>query len=369
MDKKMNAIVFPYDFEFLPVVKNRHLLNNIDIKYLVAPSGFGLENKDAYYFDNSEELGFIIKSQISDECFENIDVVWITESIQKVEFNNIKDLIEKIGKHNKNIIYTVNSGYIYKEEIYKLCKANNVKIITTKDYIKDFNMVDCNKIEPSFALAKINTPIITVLGMSPMTQKFDLQLHLRNKFLQNEYKVSQIGTKALGETMGFYSIPDWFFSNKYKENEKILMFNKFVHEIEKNENPDVIIIGVPDCIMPLTKNHNFNYGIYAFEIYNAINSDFTILSLLDGLYNDEFFDEMKSVCNYRFNVELDGFFTSKYRPVSNSLDQIKLSFTHTNGTKNSSEKYNVFNAEDLKNNSIINEVIKKLSMYSVFEVL
>lgn len=367
--ERNNVAIYPYDFEFLPVLKNRNLLKDINIKYLVAPTGFGLENKDGYYFDDSDKTGFIIKSELTKEELEDIDAIWITETIQKLSFDDFKTAIKKICVYGKKILCTANLNDVNKEELEKACINNNVELITTKDYIHKYNMINNESVQYSLDSEKINTPIITVMGVSPMTQKFDIQLYLRREFLKKGFTVSQIGTKPLCETMGFYSMPDYFFNNKYTEVDKILLFNKFVKEIEIRENPDVIIIGIPDCIVPLTEKHHFNYGIQAYEIFNAIRPDYTILSLLDGLYNDEFFEQMEKLCNYKFNIELDGLFISKYRPVSNSIDRTFLTFTHTKGTKNSSNKYKVFNADSLNNEDIINDIIKKLSMYAEFEIV
>jgi peptide maturation system protein (TIGR04066 family) len=365
----MNVMVFPYDFEFLPVLKNRHLLTDITIKSLVSPSGFGLTGKDGYFFDDDKKSGLTIISQMSKEQFGGIDAVWLTEAIKKLHPEEIREYIKNISQYVKTVIFTFAEDKAFEKGIIGLCELYGIKTITTQDYLLTYNMLDIESITDSLKWRKCETPVITVFGISGMTQKFELQLYLRSQFLNRGYKVSQIGSKSLCETMGFYSIPAFIFSSKYTEIEKVLKLNAFIKEIEERENPDVIIIGIPDGIMPLTQKHHFNFGIPAYEICCAVNPDFTILSLFDGMYNDEFFEEMTRLFKYRFNIDLDVFITSHYTPISNSIDEERLAFTYTKGTKNDSDEFCVYDIKDLENDDVFSHIVKKLSMYAQFQIM
>ena len=131
-------------------------------------------------------------------------------------------------------------------------------------------------------------PIISVMGVGYNVSKFDVQLYLREMFLKKGYKVAQIGTKKISNIMGFYSIPDFMYNNRFSGEETILRFNEFVKKVEDKEKPDIIIIGVPEPILPLNKKHLFSFGIRAYEIYQAVDVDYCILNLLSGEYSDQF---------------------------------------------------------------------------------
>ena len=47
------------------------------------------------------------------------------------------------------------------------------------------------------------------------------------------YKVAQIGTKKISNIMGFYSIPDFMYNNRFSGEETILRFNEFVKKVER----------------------------------------------------------------------------------------------------------------------------------------
>lgn len=365
----MKVMVFPYDFEFLPILKNRHLLTDITIKCLVSPNGFGLTGKDGYFFEDGEKSGFTVHSNMTEEDFSKIDAVWLTESIKKLHKEEIADYIKTISQYRKDVIFTSIVDKTFEKEIKDLCDFYKLKIVTTQDYMSAYDMLDIESVSDSLRWHKCETPVIYVLGVSGMTQKFDLQLYLRSQFISRGYKVSQIGSKSLCETMGFYSVPAFIFSSKYTETEKVLKLNAFIKEIEERENPDVIIMGIPDGIMPLTQKHHFNFGIPAYEMCCAVNPDFSILSLFDGMYNDEFFEEMTKLCKYRLNIDLDIFITSHYTPISNSIDEESLAFTYTKGTKNDSAEFCIYDIKALESDDIFNQIVKKLSMYAQFQVM
>ena len=227
--KKLKVAVFPYESEFIPVLKNRHMLLDIEIKYLVTPHGFGLTNKDGYIHENYKS-GFVIQDGFSKEVLESIDAVWLTEAISKMNVKDFTYILEKICSCNKKIISTLNN---YKNTVEKVCKKNNVEFISAENYSKKYNLFNSKMITKNLELKKVNAPVVTILGISKFNQKFDLQLYLRNNFIRNGYKVSQIGTKSFCEALGFHSLPNYLIEENFTPTDIILNFNNYVKEIEK----------------------------------------------------------------------------------------------------------------------------------------
>ena len=140
-----------------------------------------------------------------------------------------------------------------------------------------------------------------------------------------------------------------------------------VVEAAAQEKPDAIVVGVPEGIIPLTKKHHFNYGVYAFEICCAVAPDYVILALPYGEYNDEFYEEMKILCQYRLNTRLDSFYVSSYQPISNSFTKPSLEFTQSNGVITHDAKYTVF--RDTDDRLLAEHIIKKLTMYDEYQIM
>lgn len=76
---------------------------------------------------------------------------------------------------------------------------------------------------------------------------------------------------------------------------------------EENEKSEVIVIGIHGELLPLTKQKLENFEMTVYEILNAVDPDFTILSLYKDEYKEEYFEEMNNLLHYRYNVDADCF--------------------------------------------------------------
>ncbi|MCI9078197.1 MAG: TIGR04066 family peptide maturation system protein [Lachnospiraceae bacterium] len=361
----MKAVIYPYDFEFISTLKYRDMLKDIEIVYLLSPMGFGNSGRDGYYLQD-EKSGYIIKSELADDEYANIDTLLITESILKLP---ITDRIEELDKILSKCSYVVNMAYEndFSKMIGKLCQRKDVKLIDNFDLVGNKKVINLNSVGLPSERNRINTPVIAVCGLAPMTQKFDLQLYFRNQLLHNGYKVSQIGTKQNSQLFGFHTWGEPLYDNTFPETEKIARINQFIKDIEAEEKPDVFIIGIPDALVPYTHKHTFRYGIPAFEIFNAVSPDFTIMSLFNGEYTDEFYEEMIKLCNYKFNIDIDCFYNSHFVPISLSINANDLSYSFARRKTIAEGKYQVFNSECIESKELYDYMIGCLQQYGRFK--
>lgn len=110
--------------------------------------------------------------------------------------------------------------------------GKNVKLIDNFDLIGNQKVIDLNSVGLPSERNRINTPVVAICGLAPMTQKFDLQLYFRNHFLRNGYKVSQIGTKLNRQLFGFHTWGEALYDNRFTEVEKIARINQLIRDTE-----------------------------------------------------------------------------------------------------------------------------------------
>lgn len=354
----MKVILFPYDMKNSILAEYSNLLS-ISVEYFLYPSEVNLQKFGSDIFHIIDTNRF--KNRITDEMLDEIDALCLVDSLSEITETEILKVVTIAAKKGKNIILASYSCLRYQDKIQAICDEQGVQLILY--YNLNFN----NQEIFSGTNIEIDTPVITIMGLLPMTQKFDLQLYLRKNFLDRNYKVSQIGTRPTSELFGFHALPEYLFTNKYSDVEKIIVFNNFIKNIEKEEKPDVIIIGIPDAIIPFSKKHNFSFGIYAYEILSAIHPDFAFVNLPAGNYNQKFLDEISQMCLYKFNVEVDAFLISKYAPISNSLWTKDLAFALMDETQISFEGEKAFCYLDLNANRIYELVESKLGRYGRFK--
>lgn len=64
------------------------------------------------------------------------------------------------------------------------------------------------------------------------------------------------------------------------------------------------------------------FGITSFEVLNAINPDYFIMSLYGNTLGKNYLDELRNVMKYKFNVEVDSFYVGDMEQDAYSLDKL-----------------------------------------------
>jgi peptide maturation system protein (TIGR04066 family) len=303
--------VYPYDLEFTPVLRHSDMLKDYDIVKLISPKGWGLSGLDCGTLDGGAELGMIIEEDFDEAIKMCQSVLFLYSFNEKYshdkEFirNMVTEKIYKAIEAGKNIVCDVKLGMDTINTIKELCSVKGVRF-NNISAIGDPDNSNLIKI-PGEHRVSIETPVVFVMGLSDQTNKFEIQLALREALIQKGYKVSQIGTRNICELLGFHAFPHFMFGNSYEESEKIVLFSHYVKNLEMTEKPDVIIIGVPGGIMPFNNIVTNKFGITAFEVSNAVLPDYVIFSILYEEFDEKYFQMLDETMSYKFGFEIDCF--------------------------------------------------------------
>ncbi|EPR11661.1 TIGR04066 family peptide maturation system protein [Ruminiclostridium papyrosolvens] len=296
------VLIYPYDSGFTPILRHRQFLVGYEIVSLVSPGGWGLKGRDSGDADKSGHTGLNVTADF-DEALELCDIVMIVDSEKHLDFQKyIMPKVFTAAEHGKDITVTAQLRDEDLKTISQKCKEAGVgfKYLNYPENHKKFPTIT---VENEF-LYNINTPVVFVLGIGERTSKFEIQLSLREKFLSEGYKVSQIGTRGYCELLGFHSFPEFMFNGTLPETNKIVFFNHLIKKIENDEQPDVIIIGIPGGIMPFNNNLTNRFGILAYEVSQALPSDSAIFSCHYAEYDNNYFKGLSDLVKYRLGFEV-----------------------------------------------------------------
>jgi peptide maturation system protein (TIGR04066 family) len=375
MEKNERLLIYPYNMEFTPVLRHMGLLTKYEIVCLVSPNGWGFAGKDAGMADHGPDIGILVSADFEKSLYL-CDTVMIVES--HLPFNFEKNIFNKIKlavKSKKNIICSLKLDREVIEEISSLCNCERV-------YFKYFegihNVLPEGIVIENESIEELNTPVILVLGIAERTNKFEIQLSLREKIYKSGYRISQIGTRPYCELMGFHAFPSFMYGNAVSDVNKVLMFNRFIKKIEKAEEPDIIIIGVPGGIMPFNRNFTNKFGLLAFEISQAVAPDVVIASLLYEDYKPEGFDTYTNSIKYKLGFEVDFFNIANMqfdwmRAYEEhimsyvSLDYKFIDEKKMNYISNEIPVFNILNNDDAS--KIAEQTIKKLTGYADVQIV
>lgn len=287
---RKRVLIYPYNDEVNYILKYSEMLYDLEIKSLISPCGWYESNKK---YDVGKK-SILVEDNYNDFIEKDCDVVWFVDSKYNLDFEKY-----------------------YLEEI-KLAIENSKEIIISQeleDKLKKYNLsIERNRFKPSIienkpeiteTLVEINTPIICICSIFRSLSKFDIQLSMRKEFIKRNIKISQVGSRNDANLFGFHSIPKFMYSSEYTDSEKIILFNRFIKNIEVEENPEIIVIGIPGELSSVSNNFVVGFGLLALKLFLAISTDIAIVSLPYAEYKEK---ELEGICNYlkmRFGIDVD----------------------------------------------------------------
>lgn len=331
------AIIILYNNEVSEIIRYHEMIYNYEIVQVISPNGWGLSQKDAGDVDGGKTTGYIIKDEI--DCGIEYDVVMVLTPVAENLLHQVYNRYLKKAVQDGKMIICTKRNRDFLVNTFAECENNIILIEERADYeIK--------------RMGKTDTPIIVVAGTHEYTHKFKIQLELKRYLEKNGYKATLVGSKNFSKIFGCYQFPEFMFQS-ITEREKILAFQGYIRNIEKIEEPDIIIVGVPGGMMPFNEKFPGNFGITLYEVMLAIQPDAFVLSCLYEEYDDGYFADIRNVAKYRFGAEVDCFNISTFQVDINeseqndSLQYFRLSQDAVDSmTKNLAQDIPIFNVSN-----------------------
>lgn len=380
MKRTDNILIYPFDKYSLPYLRHKHLIDGHHICQIVSPQGWGLSGKDASCESkgNSGLLNMTVSSDFN-KALASCDTAWFVESERQLDFQkHIYPKIVTAIKQGKNIIIGKTVPDHIEKEIRSLCNKHSVSY--GYDYKESRTILNFLESEHNFGerLIGINTPVVFVLGTGEKMQKFEIQLSLREGFINAGYKVSQVGSRDFCELMQFHSIPGELYKKNMTEYEKIIFFNRYVKTIEREENPDIFIIGIPGGVMPYNKQFTNRFGFMAYIISHAIEPDIAVLSINYQNWSSDYLKNLEISIEHKLGYSINCFNLSNTQlNWTDSMERGYLVYDFLEYETVEQKKmefpsyhkpvYNILNSKDKAD--MFDFIVKKLSEYGEVQVL
>lgn len=346
------AAVFPVDEDFMRLPNN-------DVIQLE-----GRQQKITYYLTlggwNISSPNHII-NVIDKFDFSQLDVLVLVNSYHFLEHRVIEDIIRIAAQNNIEIYWARDDRDVDRQAIEEM--SDELKVCTS--FI-------CNEVaaDISTVLHNFDIPIVSIAGVGPYVQKFQVGLKLRNDFVSAGYKTLYISSRREGVLFGARIFPEFLFENGMSFSEKIYGINHYIEKLCREEQPDVVLISVPGETMELSQKHKLDFGYLASIVFSAIKPDVSILNLYNLKYTDEFLEEQKSYCKYRFGAVPDLFYATYTGIVESSLQEAWIQYYH--GDKIYDDlltKNKLFNEADVMNGLFFERVMEILEEYGSLDFM
>ena len=335
-------LVYPYSRESCELVRYVDM-TQFERIIPVSPLSFGIDG-DANMVDGGPRTHVNVESDY-EASLKRADAVLFVKSFPEIPRTDYEVKISSALSVGKKV-YTVREVLGEKSTEFQ-----EIEIIDEKHQCEE-------KFIGGDEIYEIPVPVIVVLGAGAFCDKFQLQLSLRQFFLEQGYKVSQWGSKSISTVFGFEMLPDFLFENG-DSLQKIVSLNHLVYSKVIKKHADVVLIGVPGGIMQCNPYRYTEVGEMAYLISNAIKSDICLLSIYANTFSNQFIDELRQLCRYRYDYKIFGFnVASSTYTLSEFFEDEVVRNSIASVTGESCELFTVYEEKGREN--MFNQILEKL---------
>lgn len=179
------------------------------------------------------------------------------------------------------------------------------------------------------SLQPLNTPVVVVAGMWEKTDKFEISLSLRERFIKDGYQVSQVGSRVGCELLGFHSFPGFMYQKNMDGIAKIFCFNRWIQQLVQREQPDVVLITIPGALQDLNEQFTRGFGLLHYEIFQAVVPDALVMCTFYMHESSKVLEDISTLCKYKFDTEVDVFHMSNLLIDLNDSQEFKRIVTNS----------------------------------------
>ena len=309
----MRMLIFPYGHDCEPLIRHAHLLEPCyEIASLVSPGGWGLAGKTVALGDGKPMLTIHESPKEASEAFDCLFIPPFEAEDDEVE-NRLADEMGKLLPHVSHVICAARLTQANKEKLLKNCQQANPPCVFT-DYSEPHALASYGLAAPAEkypSLRLLDVPVAIVAGCWEKTDKFEISLALRERFLENGYRISQVGSRDGCEMLGFHSFPGFMLSKDVDAADKIVCFNRWIAELSEKEQPDLILITIPGAIQDFSEHFTRGFGLLHHQVFQAVLPDALVMCTFYMSDNfEKILRETSTSCKYKFGTPIDVFHMS-----------------------------------------------------------
>ncbi|MCM1008200.1 MAG: TIGR04066 family peptide maturation system protein [Ruminococcus flavefaciens] len=312
----MRIAIYPFNAECMAFSEFKDLLDSeYCFSEAASPRSWGFAGMDIETVDGPEKIKKSPKEFTKANDMLVIPDFTIEPSAAKSLINEIVNYIPSV----KNVFCCACFEDIQLNEIKEACARSNTEFINVLDFgaaEKEFAYYETPEKRYAFTdnksvfkvykeVTNCDIPICAVSGEWETTGKFNIELKLLRNLRDQGYNVSMVGSNFFSSFFGVNRFPDFMFSGAISETEKPHVFNRYLNRIVVNEDPDILIVGVPGAMERYNDYETNRFGILPFITFQAIRPDYLILTTVYREKSKSLLEELINKCKYRYGVKPD----------------------------------------------------------------
>jgi len=305
---KKKTAIYPYHSEVTAVARYLERLNPLyQITRLVMSPNNRNKGKDAGLIYNKPELGRTITTDII-EAVAEFDCLMVMDGTYPERFREcIISNMKLAMQMKKEVICTL---HLTEDELRAVSKeSQNTNTSFHYKYTDDVDVLP----DISKKLYTTKAPVLFVGELVEGTDAFEITLGMTCFLRKKGYNVVSLIDKPWGSLLNMTPFPpglNWYNQTEDKTshwdaNTRVYVLNRFLEQLERNENPDIIIIQLPGAVMKFNDTLTVGFGIVPYLISLAVQPDGMVLSTFYDRMDPKYYDSLSERFEHQLGVGID----------------------------------------------------------------
>lgn len=317
----MHMLVFPYGNDCEPIIRHAGMLEpSYEIAALVSPGGWGFAGKNIRLGSGRDMLPV---HETFEEVTEEFDSLFIPpfETVAERVENRLVDKMLLLIPRLSHVLCAARLTEANRKKIAEACchASQSCEFLDFCEHktLESYGLTVPIEKYPSLKL--LDVPVVVVAGLWEKIDKFEISLLLRERFMQDGYRVLQIGSRDECEMLGFHSFPQFMYQKDLDGAIKVTCFNRWIEKMVQREQPDVVLLTVPGALQDFNEQFTRGYGLLHQEVFQAVVPDALVMCTFYVSESLQALEDISVSCKYKFDIPVDVFHMSNlYIDVSDS---------------------------------------------------
>lgn len=280
--------IYPFDYQVRELIYNCSLLEKYEIAFYIK--------RDKFSCSMFSDIGENILTDDYLYAINSVDAVFLVTKEPTIPYATYFDIIYYAHQKGKEVIIV---GSLFD---YLNSKNNLLDLYPNITIYRNMDMNPISYTVNKFTLLNVNVPIIAIWGLGDYCNKFRCELKIRDFFVQKGYKLLQLGSKEISPLFGFNSMPEFVSNTSTPYYDRAIGFNRYITEKLNEENPDLIILGIAESVLPYSQNILNGLGEVPLVITSALNIDISVINIYNHQQiSKEYISHLLACGKYRLN--------------------------------------------------------------------
>ncbi len=300
-----NILLYPCSKESIPVIQH---LNKSATQYhisaIVVPKSWAKEGTDLGFLDNRADTGLCVTNDF-DEALKTCDLVLFLDTpLRRLMHDAVIENVQQALRDGKTVrcIFPLLEKEV--DTLRIIATENNCSFVyfstKPKGQITDPGLYD------------MDVPIVFIGDLYLYSHSTDVLIFITERLKKKGYRAIGVTPDRNGNLINYEVIPDFFMQPGKTEDEKVIYFNKFIKDIEKEYQPDIILIALPGPLMMYSKRVTVGYGILPIIVATAVDPDFFVVCAGLSRAHQSFIEQISAHLSGKIGIGIDALVVSNF---------------------------------------------------------